>query len=358
MEELNRRISELERQVESLEVYSRRNNLIFYGVREDRRNDYSFCAEQIVYLLNSCTSDSTWCLDDIERAHRLGKKYGGNARPLIVKLCRWKDKLYLLSDRQTRDRLRQKKIRIASDLTKRQKEEQKKAREGGAHAFWKSGRLQTENVRPPNISARRDDWGHGPQRQYSGDLPNEASTEYGSYFYGHWNEHYRGDFYTYQPQTTNRHSDWSNYQPLSHSGWPPLTRGYGPPAPLWREEDASPVSSASLPVSPSQPLQHTHRPHSRTSTSPHHPSPDVESANTKHQTKDNGNPSVCANDLDKPSQSETASKSQHSHIAGTNSVSVENERMSVAEGAVKFQGHNFHTWTALTVLLLVQKMWE
>ena len=48
VEQLVHRINELERQVETLELHSRRNNLKIFGLQEARNENYDECAEVVV----------------------------------------------------------------------------------------------------------------------------------------------------------------------------------------------------------------------------------------------------------------------------------------------------------------------
>ena len=108
------RLEQLEQELNSLDVDSRRCNLKFLGVRKPTRDN--------VDALNECSSSRTWEHSDIQRAHRLGER-SDQPRPLIVEFHRWRDRMEILTDGALRDLLRQEAIRVTSDLTTRQRNE-------------------------------------------------------------------------------------------------------------------------------------------------------------------------------------------------------------------------------------------
>ena len=119
------RLEQLQQELNSLHVDSRRCNLKFLGVREPTRDNYRANVNEIVDALNECSSSRTWEHSDIQRAHRIGARRQGSdqPRPLVVEFHRWIDRIEILTDGALRDLLRQEAIRVTSDLTTRQRNE-------------------------------------------------------------------------------------------------------------------------------------------------------------------------------------------------------------------------------------------
>ena len=86
------RLEQLEQELNSLDVDSRRCNLKFLGVRKPTRDN--------VDALNECSSSRTWEHSDIQRTHRIGARRQGSdqPRPLVVEFHRWSDRIEILTD--------------------------------------------------------------------------------------------------------------------------------------------------------------------------------------------------------------------------------------------------------------------
>ena len=95
----------------------------------------------VVDTLNSTDGPKEWSPDDIVRAHRVGQSKYGQPRPMIVRFCRWRDKMSLLSDRVTRDKLKQQGITLANDLTRAQACMVAQARRDGMRAYFRRGKM-------------------------------------------------------------------------------------------------------------------------------------------------------------------------------------------------------------------------
>ena len=132
----------VEADVDKLEEASRRDNLRFFNVPESPDESYESCADKIVNLLQNTVPNKTWTLDDVVRAHRLGsrgKNSVSNPRPMIVRMSRWKDKMAIISS--GREALKKKGVKVAGDLTTRQRAAVKEHRDKGMHAYFKAGKL-------------------------------------------------------------------------------------------------------------------------------------------------------------------------------------------------------------------------
>ena len=78
---LTSRIDELCEKVESQERYSRRENVIFHGMKEERDENYSGMRKKVADFLNRNVKEKVWSEGYILRAHRLGKSNNGKPPP-------------------------------------------------------------------------------------------------------------------------------------------------------------------------------------------------------------------------------------------------------------------------------------
>lgn len=113
VKEINRT---LQSKMESLERFSRRNNLRIYGIREKENED-------IVDTLKRETK-LEFLKENIEYAYRMGKTTADGCRAIFVRFTQQKYKLEIINNRKN---LRGTKIIIADDLTKRTHEILKEA---------------------------------------------------------------------------------------------------------------------------------------------------------------------------------------------------------------------------------------
>ncbi|KAK7485535.1 hypothetical protein BaRGS_00023223 [Batillaria attramentaria] len=121
------RISDLEKEIDSLEA-------------------------KIIDVLIEHSVRRTWSSDDIECAHRVGKDESKHPRPLIVRFSRWGDKMAVVQDTDLKQSLKGKGVKVAADLTKRQRAEIDRVRKDGKFGYYKNGRLHTEDRRNPEVS--------------------------------------------------------------------------------------------------------------------------------------------------------------------------------------------------------------
>ena len=62
--------------MDKLEFFSRRSNVRFFNVYEERDETSEDCVKKVVQLLDSFYSQKVCTWDDVERAHRTGPKSG------------------------------------------------------------------------------------------------------------------------------------------------------------------------------------------------------------------------------------------------------------------------------------------
>ena len=134
-------MGEMDERIEQQERRSRRDNILLHGVEESGENErHEESVQRVLEVVNQVL-EVPLHENDIARAHRIGRRTSGRARPLIACVVRSADKLAIL---QKRHDLKQMNIGVSSDLTPRQREEINHARQEGYFAFYKGGVLHRE----------------------------------------------------------------------------------------------------------------------------------------------------------------------------------------------------------------------
>ena len=109
----------LKGKIDYLEGLSRRNNLIFYKIEESQRETWDESEEKVKAFISGLCNISLE-ENDIERAHRIGKR-GNGERPIVVKFLRWKTRETVLRKYRKADKSKT-PIRISEDFTANVKE--------------------------------------------------------------------------------------------------------------------------------------------------------------------------------------------------------------------------------------------
>ena len=140
IDQLELKIETLSNSVEKQEQYSRRENLIFHGMKEEADESSEESRLAVVALLNKNVTTKHWREEDFLRAHRPGhtRNSSETPRPLIVRFMHHFDKLKVL---RARDKLKETGIGVANDLTLHQRTELAKLRKQGKSAYYKNGTL-------------------------------------------------------------------------------------------------------------------------------------------------------------------------------------------------------------------------
>ena len=139
---LTNRIDELCEKIEKQERYSRRENVIFHGMKEERDESYTNMRKKVADFLNRNVKEKVWSEGDILRAHRLGDPNNGKSRPVIVRFVQFMDKLSVL---RAREYLKRVDVGVSNDLTVNQRNELAKLREKGERGYYKNGTLHIED---------------------------------------------------------------------------------------------------------------------------------------------------------------------------------------------------------------------
>ncbi len=142
------KINSLAEDMEKMERYSRRENIIIYGITEREHEKNSEIKTTVKNILNENSAEKAWVESDFVRAHRLGAKSPSSSRPrpIIVRLVNHDDKFIILA---ARDRLKNKGLGVSNDLTQGQRDELQKLKEEGKRGFYKGGKLHVDPNPPP-----------------------------------------------------------------------------------------------------------------------------------------------------------------------------------------------------------------
>ena len=136
-----RKIEELTLELDRQQIFSRRDNVVFYGIPEvqDGAED---CVRALAELINSHSySERVWSEDDFDRAHRLGRASSTKTRPVIAKLHRSRDKRALIANKSLTKDLAKVGVRLSDDHTTKQRTVLKELRRQGLTAYFRGARL-------------------------------------------------------------------------------------------------------------------------------------------------------------------------------------------------------------------------
>ena len=89
-------VLKLTKTVEDLSNRLRRNNLVFYGIREGAEDEYNSTQQFITDFMENHMEMANAAEIEIERAHRTPSRPTGRARPIHVALLRYTDKQRIL----------------------------------------------------------------------------------------------------------------------------------------------------------------------------------------------------------------------------------------------------------------------
>nr|XP_050023997.1 uncharacterized protein LOC126518196 [Dermacentor andersoni] len=92
--ELNEEIASLRRNVHNLENYSRRNNLLVYGIQESEAETVNSLKEHLLTEMFERKLEIK--VESLESLHRLGRKAVGKVRPVIIRFSDFTEKAELL----------------------------------------------------------------------------------------------------------------------------------------------------------------------------------------------------------------------------------------------------------------------
>ena len=144
-EELDKKtaiIENLDKDVDRLEAYSRRDTIRVFGLPEMVNETYDKLKGYVISsVLNVACPHFDWGPEDIVRTHRVGKQDASNVenpRILLIKFLHWDRKMAVLRGRET---LREYGIRVGDDITRRQRDTLKRLSEKGMFGYYYKGEL-------------------------------------------------------------------------------------------------------------------------------------------------------------------------------------------------------------------------
>ena len=132
---LEERIDVLEQENEKQQIYSRRENILLKGVKEEKGENVF---EKIIGILNQRVKSKSWSYNDIQRTHRLGRESADYCRAIIVRFVNFQDKLEVL---RARSELEKSNLRVTNDLTWKQRETLSSLNDEGIDAYYKGDKL-------------------------------------------------------------------------------------------------------------------------------------------------------------------------------------------------------------------------
>ncbi len=173
---LSDRVCALEDKLESQEQYSRRENVILYGMKESENESYESVRKNVTDLLNKNVKTKHWQEEDILRSHRLGRPTAGvKPRPVIVRFTQFHDKLNVL---KARNDLKKVNIGVSNDLTQKQRQQLDRLKDQGKSGYFKNGKLVTID-NPPYQPRQGDsrDVSRGRHNDRHTDRQNDRRTD-------------------------------------------------------------------------------------------------------------------------------------------------------------------------------------
>lgn len=151
-ETLYTKVNDLESQIDNIEGQSRRNNLIFHGLKGNANESWEASETKIRDFISDDLDLPSGESVDLERVHRLRTPGNKNDGPIIVKFTKFKDRETVI--RSARDKLDcRSQFRIAEDFTPRVRQARRalgehlvRARSNGQRARMTYDKLIVENI--------------------------------------------------------------------------------------------------------------------------------------------------------------------------------------------------------------------
>ena len=147
------RMDSIEKHIDQLEAYSRRENTRVFGIPEDEDETPLSIKETLLSYFRIADPNKEWSTRDIVRAHRIGSTNDAEnePRPVIVRFLHWDDKMCVY---QGREALRSEGIRVADDLTTSQRQTLRKLKDRGQIGYFYKGELKIRENSQPNDGSR------------------------------------------------------------------------------------------------------------------------------------------------------------------------------------------------------------
>ena len=179
-EVVDSRVERLEVQLENLMIAQKRKSCKITGVEEDKTETRDSLANLAVDIIRRNYRGWDLEVQDIEKIHRVGR-HGRYPRPVIIGFLRQGDADTLLQNREGRDSLYKRGVRVGPDLTSKQREKMMELRERGQRGVLRGGKVvpaeagfgQTRRWRDNsrNWRTERRDFGSRAHDNVDGDFP-------------------------------------------------------------------------------------------------------------------------------------------------------------------------------------------
>lgn len=141
------KIDKLEEEVDFLDRESRKCNMRIFGLQQLTEESELELKQMIVdNVLKVACKGEDWATDDIANAYRVGKTNDKNEKLVIMKFRFDDDKTKVYKGRE---KLREKGVRVADDLTQRQRHLLQLTRDRGKIGYFYKGKLVVKD-RPKN----------------------------------------------------------------------------------------------------------------------------------------------------------------------------------------------------------------
>ncbi|MEW8542875.1 MAG: hypothetical protein AB2693_05020 [Candidatus Thiodiazotropha sp.] len=139
-------LNQLDKDIDRLEKYARADSLRIFGLPECTGESNENIREHVIrnVLKVACPSER-WELDDIKKAYRVGKGTADGQPPVLLVRLRYDDDKSKIFE--GRDLLRDKGIRVANDLTMRQRQLLKKLKDKGQTGYFYQGKLMIREAK-------------------------------------------------------------------------------------------------------------------------------------------------------------------------------------------------------------------
>lgn len=108
---LHSKVNSLEIEIKNLEQYSHRNNLVIYGIPEDKNENI----HNVMRRLSTAIQFPNWSINIVDAVHRMGKGNSKDPRPIVVKFISRMDRDEFLMKRKVRRHLKAKDLGFSSE---------------------------------------------------------------------------------------------------------------------------------------------------------------------------------------------------------------------------------------------------
>ena len=174
LQQTEQNVERLEHQLDRVQADMRRRNVKMSGLAEERRETPVSLLGRVSDVLGCYFRELGRPNDVIERAVRVGRSSNNYARPVIITFRRHEAAMAVMSDRQGRQAMAHDEgVRLAPDLTPRQRDEMQRLWNEGRRGYLRDGRVVAVPEYGQGGRGRRE-W----RRRDSGRVDNASNSEH------------------------------------------------------------------------------------------------------------------------------------------------------------------------------------